>query len=647
MTSSSYSQVPGNAQMRLRSSSVTHTATHFEGGFWGPRLQVLREHTLPAIYQQMQQDGHFTAFREEWRAGMHAIPYVFWESDIAKWIEAASYSLATHPDAQLEALVDEAITFLLTLQQPDGYLNLWFTQVEPEQRWTNLRDHHELYCAGHLIEAAVAHFQATGNRVLLDAVCRYADYIDATFGTGEGKRRGYCGHEEIELALIKLYRATGEARYLQLSRYFVEERGRQPHYFDREARERGEDPASFWAKTYEYNQSHLPVREQHEVVGHAVRAMYLYCALADLAQELNDEALFHLCKRFWQHLYSTRTYITGGLGSSAHNEGLTADYDLPNSSAYAETCAGIGLVMWSHRMLRLDTDSQYADVLERALYNGVLSSLSLDGTSFHYVNPLENDGTHQRQAWFKCACCPSNIARLLASLGQYVYGVNEDEIMVHLYVQSTSTLSAGGQKIVVRQETNYPWDGTIRLTLQMEQPYELGLNLRIPGWCQSARLEINGEEMSIEQNLYKGYVHIKRQWRPDDNIVLKLDMPVQRVWAHPDVREDVGCVALQRGPLVYCLEMSDNPHPLHRIRLADDALFASRLESEGLDGLGERGGIVVIEGGATLLETEDWEGILYRTTPAKSQPYTLVAIPYYAWGNRQAKGMRVWIHRGD
>jgi uncharacterized protein len=346
MTSSS-SQAQDNAQPPLRSSSVTHTATRFQGAFWEPRLQALREHTLPTIYQHMQDDGHFTGFRQDWQPGMGPLPYAFWESDSAKWLEAASYSLATHPDARLEALVDEAIAFFLTMQQPDGYLNVWFTRIEPERRWTNLRDYHELYCAGHLIEAAVAHFHATGKRVLLDAVCRYADYIDATFGAEEAKKHGYCGHEEIELALIKLYHTTGEPRYLRLSQYFVEERGKRPHYFDIEAEKRGEPSASFWASTYEYNQSYVPVREQHEIVGHAVRAMYLFSAVADLARELNDESLYETCQHIWNQLNAKRLYITGGLGSSGGNEGFTADYDLPNSSAYAETCAAIGLVIWS------------------------------------------------------------------------------------------------------------------------------------------------------------------------------------------------------------------------------------------------------------------------------------------------------------
>ncbi|HEU5230945.1 MAG TPA: beta-L-arabinofuranosidase domain-containing protein, partial [Ktedonobacteraceae bacterium] len=399
MDSSSHSPFKRISEIRRSSFPVAHTAVTIEDGFWALRLRELREHTLPLMYEQFKQNGHFALFQGEWRLEKKPIPYVFWESEVTKWLEAASYSLASHPDAALNALVDEVITLIASIQQPDGYLNAWFTTVEPEKRWTNLRDWHELYCAGHLIEAAVAHFEATGKRTLLDVACRYADYIDTIFGREEGKRRGYCGHEEIELALIKLYRATQEQRYLALAHYFVEERGQQPFFFDEEARARGEDPAHFWAKTYEYCQSHLPVREQDKVVGHAVRAMYLYCAMADLARELDDQSLLQACQRLWQHLCSTRLYLTGGLGSSADNEGVTTDYDLPNEAAYAETCAAAGLVFWSHRMLQIDTDRRYADVLEQALYNGVLSGLSLDGASFFYENPLESLGNHHRQQW--------------------------------------------------------------------------------------------------------------------------------------------------------------------------------------------------------------------------------------------------------
>ncbi len=635
----SSSQMQGNPAGSLRSSSVPHTATIFQDTFWAPRLRTLRERTLPAIYQQMRQDGHFTAFRESWHAGMRPIPYVFWESDIAKWIEAASYSLATHPDPDLEMLVDEAIAFLLTLQQPDGYLNLWFTQVEPERRWTNLRDYHELYCAGHLIEAAVAHFQATGKRILLDAACRYADAIDATFGPEEGKRRGYCGHEEIELALIKLSHATGEERYLHLSHYFIEERGRQPAYFDLEAQARGETPADYEMATYEYNQSHVPVREQQEIVGHAVRAMYLFSAVADLAHELQDEDYQEICEHIWKHLCAKRLYITGGLGSSEGNEGFTADYDLPNSAAYAETCAAIGLVMWSQRLLQLDADHRYADVLEQALYNGILSGLSLDGTSFFYVNPLESDGTHHRQPWFKCACCPPNIARLLLSLGSYLYTVTETDILVHLYAQCTTTFAVGGHQITLHQHTNYPWDGTVRLQIESDEPLELGLYLRIPGWCQQARLTLADEELPYETR--KGYARVVRTWQPGESLTLTLEMPGERIYPHPAIRENAGMVALRSGPLIYCLESADNAIPLHQIVVPTSATFEKHFLPTLLSG------IAVLRSTVRMQETEDWNEVLYRNKPPVSQPYTLTAIPYYAWDQRTPGEMRVWLRRSD
>jgi DUF1680 family protein len=622
------------------SSPVELTAVTFEDAFWTPRLQTVREQTLPFIYEQFRLNEYFTGFQESWKPGMSPIPYLFWESDISKWIEAASYSLATHPDRELEALVDEAIAFLVSLQQPDGYLNLWFTKVEPEKRWTNLRDYHELYCAGHLIEAAVAHYEATGKRSLLDAACRYADYIDSCFGVEEGKRRGYCGHEEIELALMKLYRTIGERRYLHLCQYFIEERGRQPHYYDSEARARGDDPANFWARTYEYNQSHLPVREQSEVVGHAVRAMYLYCAMTDLAKELDDPSLLQTCERLWQHLNFKRLYITGALGSSEANEGLTADYDLPNAAAYAETCASIGLILWNHRLLQVETDGRYADVLERTLYNGLLSGLALDGKGFFYVNPLESQGTHHRQEWFRCACCPPNIARLLTSLGEYVYSVNETDVMVHLYAQSTSKVTVGQQKITLKQETNYPWDGRVHLSMEMEQTATFALNLRIPGWCKEAHLMVNGEDLPIEGNLHKGYVRIERRWQSGDDVALDLSMPVERVYAHPDLSEDNDRVALQRGPIIYCLEEVDNKVPLHRIRLSTDAKLESHFEPALL------GGVVVAQADAQALETADWEDTLYRTTPPTYHAHRLVAIPYYAWDQREPGEMNVWIRTG-
>ena len=609
--------------------------------FWSPRLRVNREQSLPHIYQFCEQTGRIDALRLNWKPGMEPVPHIFWDSDVAKWLEAASYSLATHSDPALEARVDEVVGLLVAAQQPDGYLNSYFSVVEPEKRWTNLRDWHELYCAGHLIEAALAHFQATGKRTLLDALCRYADYIDTVFGPEEGKKRGYPGHEEIELALVKLYRVTGEERYLRLSQYFINERGWQPHYYDAEARLRGEDPAAYYHKTYEYNQSHLPIREQSQVVGHAVRAMYFYSAVADIAGELHDQSLFDADQRLWQHLCSRRMYITGGLGPSAHNEGFTTDYDLPNESAYAETCAAIAFVFWNHRLLQLDCNVRYADMLERALYNGVLSGVSLDGRKFFYVNPLASSGGHHRQEWYSVSCCPPNIARLFASLGQYIYATNANELAVHLYIQSTARVSIAGREVTVRQETNYPWSGNIALSFTMDEPASFALRLRIPGWSRDARLLVNGEACAVADALQAGYVCVERTWQPGDRIELELAMPVERVYAHPNVSQDTGLVALQRGPLIYCLEAVDAAVPLQRIALPETAELTSHFEPELL------GGVTVIRGEALIENSADWADELYRSQPPSLSTGTITAIPYYAWDNRQPGEMRVWLRESD
>ncbi len=616
---------------------VPFTAVSIDDEFWSPRVCVNLERTIPIEYAQCKATGRIDAFRLNWKPGDQPVPHIFWDSDVAKWIEAASYSLATHFDTALDALLDAVIAQIAAAQQADGYLNIYYTVVEPDKRWTNLRDQHELYCAGHLIEAGVAHFQATGKRTLLHIICRYANYIAMVFGRGPGQKPGYCGHPEIELALVKLYRATGERRYLTLSQYFVDERGRQPHYFDLEARARGEDPASYRAKTYAYMQAHLPVREQREVAGHAVRAMYLYSAMADLAGELGDAGLLEACEQLWQHLGTRNLYLTGGLGPSEHNEGFTKDYDLPNETAYAETCASIGLVFWNHRLLQLKCDRRYADVMERALYNGVLSGVSLDGERFFYENPLASAGHHHRQPWFDCACCPPNLTRLLASLGQYVYGQNERELVVHLYVASTAQLEQGGQRVQVRQKTRYPWKGRVNVQVNLEHPASFALKLRIPGWCREARVSVNGEPVDISAHMEFGYARLERTWQSGDNVMLELAMPVERMYAHPDVNADAGKVALQRGPLVYCAEQVDHEAPLQRMALTREAELSSQFDS------GLLGGVVKIMAQAVAADADDWSDTLYRPTRAQVQPCQFTAIPYYAWDNRAPGAMRVWL----
>ncbi len=431
--------------------------------FWGGRQEMVRNRAIPhqwdALNDRLPDVPPSHVISDLRKAGgsekgdFQGI--LFQDSDLAKWLETLSCRLATHPDDKWLAIAEGVIDLIESSQQEDGYINSYFTVARPEDRWTNLRDRHELYVAGHLIEAAVAYYEATGRRKFLDLMCRFADYIGTVFGREEGKKRGYPGHEEIELALVKLYRTTGKSRYLDLCKYFINERGSQPCYFTLEAEERGEESiagSSFRSPPYAQYQAHLPVREQNEAVGHSVRAMYLYCGMADLAIETADRGLAEACRRLWRNVTRRRMYVTGGVGSSAFGEAFTFDSDLPNDRAYTETCAAVGLVFWAHRMLQLDTLGEYGDVMERALYNGVLSGISLDGEKYFYVNPLEvwpeacakrSDLNHvktSRRPWFGCACCPPNISRLLASLGGYIYSTAEDELFVHLYMGSETVV---------------------------------------------------------------------------------------------------------------------------------------------------------------------------------------------------------------
>jgi DUF1680 family protein len=609
-------------------------AVTIEDRFWRERIRVNRETTIPIEYQQCLTTGRIKALT------LAQVPeqHIFWDSDVAKWIEAAAYSLATHPDPAVEALLDEVIGHLARAQQPDGYLNTYFITVAPEKRWTNLRDDHELYCAGHLMEAAVAHFQATGKTTFLDIMRRYADYIGTVFGPELGQKRGYCGHEEIELALVKMAEATDEGKYQALAQYFVDERGRQPHYFDQEAEARGEDPKGYHFSSYGYNQSHLPVREQSQVIGHSVRGMYLYAAMADLAARTHDEALQAACERIWNHLTSAQMYVTGGIGGFASNEGYGDDFDLPNETAYAETCAAIGLVFWASRMLQTNCDRRYADVMERALYNGVLSGVSLDGTKFFYDNPLASVGKHHRQDWFGCACCPPNIARLLASFGQYAYSQSATDLAVHLYVQSHADLTVAGQSVTLSQTTDYPWDGTVLLTVSPEQPASFRLRLRLPEWCRAPHLSINGK--SITPTVEHGYAILERLWVAGDTLTLDLPMPVERVSAHPKVHQNRGRVALQRGPVVYCLESADNGEDLDALSLPRTAALEPEFEAELL------GGVTVLRGQFEKLSEAEWDGTLYQREAPTLETTRVTAVPYFAWDNRDAGEMRVWVREG-
>jgi DUF1680 family protein len=505
-----------------------------------------------------------------------------------------------------------------------------------ENRWTNLRDNHELYCADHLLEGAVAYFKATGRRRLLDIMLRYVDHIASVFGLGAGQKRGYCGHQEIELALIKLYHVTKDRKHLDLAAYFIDERGSLPHYFEMEAIARGDDPKKFWAKTYEYNQSHRPVRDQEKVVGHAVRAMYMYTAMADLAAELGDAALKRTCERLWRDLTSKRIYVTAGLGPSAANEGFTKDYDLPNDTAYAETCASVALIFWARRMLNLELDGAYADVMEVALYNGALSGLSRDGTRYFYQNPLESDGTHTRWDWHPCPCCTMNVSRLVASIGDYFYSVGSDVVAVHLYGGNTAKLTIRGTPVVLQQIADYPWSGEVRIEVSPATPVSFALKLRIPGWARSTVIAVNGTRLEAQQ-IDRGYFEVRREWRAGDKVELDLSMPTERIYANPKVKTDVGRVALKRGPLVYCLEQIDHfDVPVELLRLPRDAEVGDQVRDDAL------GGFVRIVADGRKAHMTDWQALYDHRAP-DHKGTRLSALPYYLWSNRGPNSMIVWI----
>ncbi len=614
--------------MAGKARAIAHTQVEIRDQFWEPRLQTNRRITLPHLFEQLEQAGNIPNMRlaaDGKREGYQGPVYM--DSDLYKAMEAAACVLAHHPDDPIRDKLDEVIGILERAQTPEGYLNSYFQVVAPDQRWSNLRDWHELYCAGHLLEAAVAHYQATGSDRLLKIATRYADYIDSVFGDAPGKRMGYCGHPEIELALIRLYRATGERRYLQLARFFLIHRGSK--FFAKEHNiPLDQYDGSIW-------QDNVPLAEQKEIVGHAVRAAYLFAGTTDLVAETGDETLLRMLLRVWDNMISRRTYITGGIGNEARHEGFTRDYELPNRTAYQETCASIALIFWAHRMGLLLGEARFFDALERALYNAALAGISLSGNRFFYVNPLESDGSHHRRAWYSCACCPPNIARLLASLGGYLYAQSESDLWVNLYVESRMQTELMGHRVRLEVLTEYPWRGVVHLALRPEAPTRFGLHLRLPDWCDQPSLKVNGVATPITRE--NGYAVIRREWREGDRVELHLPMEPRLMEAHPLVEADRWQVAIQRGPLVYCLEERDQSVPLHRLAVRTDNALEARWEASLL------GGMMVIEGAALALPPEsDWGDALYRPLKPR-EPTRFRAIPYYAWDNREPCPMRVWM----
>lgn len=576
---------------------------------------------------------------------------VFQDSDVAKWLEAAAYSLINHPDAALEKHMDELVDLIESAQHEDGYLNTYFTVKEPERRWTNLQEAHELYCAGHMIEAAVAYYEATGKDKLLHIMEAMAENIYQHFIVE--KSEGYPGHPEVELALLRLYDVTNNEKYKELAAHFINVRGVDSDYFKKEAKERGWTVWNMNAEDKEYAQNQSPVREQTKAVGHAVRAVYLYTAMADLAAKNEDKELAKACQTLWENIVNQRMYITGGIGSTCIGEAFTKDYNLPNDTVYAETCASIGLIFFARRMLQVSKDSQYADVMERALYNTVLAGMELDGKRFFYVNPLEvipgisgEAVTHkhdlpQRPKWFGCACCPPNVARMLTSIADYAWTETESTIYSHLYVGGTLDVTdSKGAKLHVK--TGYPYEGSVIYQVEtQEKNTEFSLAIRIPAWCKKVSIKVNEQEVyagnntGVQGKQEKGYVYIHRQFEDGDRIVLDMDLSPYRVYSNPAVAANSGRTAIMRGPLVYCIEGVDNDDDVLGLTfLKDSNIQAGEYDEKLLSG------VVPLQIKGMRVQANS---SLYMMERPNRNPVEIKAIPYYAWGNRGLNQMRVWV----
>lgn len=572
--------------------------------FWSPRLKSHVTTTLPVCIDQIEnQTGRIRNFENAAKKSGEHSGIFFDDSDVYKALEGMAYSLINNPNPELEKKADEWIDKFAAAQQPDGYINTFYTLTGLDKRWQNM-DKHEMYCAGHLIEAGVAYYQATGKRKLLDVCIRMVDHMMDVFGPG--RRNWVPGHEEIELALIKLYRVTNEERFLSFSNWLLEERG---HGYGTKGGEGDWDPA--------YYQDQIPVREMTDISGHAVRCMYLFCGMADVAALKQDTGYINALNRLWDDVVLRNMYITGGIGSSAHNEGFTGDYDLPNYDAYCETCASVGMVLWNSRMNLFTGEGKYIDILERSMYNGALAGISLAGDRFFYVNPLASKGDHHRQAWYGCACCPSQISRFLPSIGNYIYGTSPDAIWVHLYMGNTVDLQIDNKAVTLVQETDYPWDGHIKFTIkELQDPLDYKVKLRIPAWCKRFTVVVNDEDIT-SCPIINGYVILDRQWKKGDQVELNLDMPVEVISADQHVKENTGKRAIQRGPLVYCVEETDNKKDFSKIAFSLQSSFKAHFDPDLLNGV--------------------------TTIQVKTDKEIFNMIPYYAWDNREPGQMKVWI----
>ena len=627
--------LPDYQQPAASIQEVPFTQVHITDGFWAPRIETNRTVSIPSAFHQCEINGRFDNFAIAGglKKGEHRGDFSFDDTDPYKVIEGASYSLAAHYDPQLDHYLDSVITIIAAAQEDDGYLTTCVTNRCTRlsgwwgtHRWEKINSH-ELYNSGHLYEAAVAHYRATGKRSLLDVAIRNADLVCQVFGPNEGQIHRPSGHPIIEMALAKLYKVTGEQKYLDEAKYFVEETGRCTD---------GHKPSM-------YSQDHMPILEQDEIVGHAVRAGYLYSGVADVAALTGDTAYQNAITRIWDNMASKKLFITGGIGSRAQGEGFGPNYELNNHTAYCETCAAIANVYWNYRMFLATGDAKYADVYERALYNGVISGVSLSGDRFFYDNPLESMGEHERQAWFGCACCPGNVTRFVASVPLYMYATQANDIYVNLYIQSEANIETQGGKVGIRQTTNYPWEGAINIEVNPETAHNFALRLRIPGWSQDAPvptdlytftsaakpyvIKVNGKEVKPAFSCKDGYFTLVRDWKAGDKVSLELPMDVRQIKANENAEDDLGKLAIQRGPIVYCLEGVDQKDSIVFNKVIPQGTpFTTTFEKDLL------GGVMTLQAKAKEIQRD-----------STLTDVDVKLIPYSTWDNRGANQMEVWI----
>lgn len=642
-------------KMRLKNERLKNV--EIQDGFWNRYIDLVEKVILPFQWELINDkvegaEKSYCIRNFKIACGLETGPHkgmVFQDTDVAKWLEAVGYTLERKQNGDLEKLADEAIDLIAGAQCEDGYLNTYYT-ITGKKRWSDLFEGHELYTAGHMIEAAVAYYQATGKRKFLEVVCRFADYMCETFGNDAGKLHGYPGHPEVELALIRLYKVTGERKYLELSDYFVRMRGEEPCYFLQEDCIKNQEYIFPEFKDFEmdYAQAHIPLRKQRTAEGHAVRAVYLYSAMADLAYEYQDEALLNQCEALWDNIVNRRMYITGSIGSAAYGERFTTDYDLPNDTNYSESCATVGLAMFSNRMLQITRDGKYADIVEQALYNTLLAGIARDGKHFFYVNPLEvvpeiaekNPAMRhvktQRQLWFGVACCPPNIARTLASMGNYIYASGNNDIYVNLFIGSSYTAQMESGTVRLQMEARYPERGSVSIRLCPERDgMYFGVAVRKPGYSETAKVWINGEP--AEAVLKKGYLYLERSWKKGDEITVELDVSFRFVYSNPRVRENIGKVCLMKGPWVYCLEEADNGKYLNSVEIDTQAVPEAEADAEILDG------VICAKLKGRRINYEKSDDTLYGRSKPDYVDAVFTAVPYCCWNNRGKGEMEVWM----